>query len=415
MKKVIGKSEATILHPAQSIIAKSRHRFRVVNCGRRFGKTILAVYEMIGRAVAKGETHIAYVAPNFQQARDIAWLELRKIALPITEEANEARLELSVKTKDGGISTIKLRGYEAVESLRGQFFDLLVLDEVASMRNFWVGWEEVLRPTLTDRKGDAMFISTPKGFNHFYELYQKENEDEDYKSFHFTSYDNPHIPKEEIDKAKEELPEDKFSQEYLADFRKTEGLVYKEFDRTKHLFGEEIRDKEFVEILVGIDFGYSNPATVITIGVDSDRKYYVLEEWYKAKQTTEQIVEIAISTNGHKFYPDPAEPDRVKAMEDAGLRTMDVKKGRDSIVFGVDKIRELIKQNRFFVSRDCKNTILEFETYRYPDKKIGRNEQELPVKENDHALDAIRYVIMMHEPVTKNVNVDFNLYSNNYE
>ncbi len=109
-----------------------------------------------------------------------------------------------------------LRGWEAIETLRGQSVDFIVLDEVAMYRNFWRTWQEVIRPTLTDRKGRAMFISTPKGFNHFYDLYNLQEEDSDFKSFQFTTYDNPHIPVEEIDKAKQELTEDRFYQEYMA-------------------------------------------------------------------------------------------------------------------------------------------------------------------------------------------------------
>ena len=221
----------------QKIIAKCRNRFRVVNCGRRFGKTTLAVEEIKGKALSE-PSKIAYIAPTYQQARDIAWQMLVKELQPIIVKVNESRLELTVMTKDGEQSQIFLRGWESIETLRGQQFDFIVIDEIAQMRNFQSMWQEVVRPTLTDTRGEAMFISTPKGFNHFYDLYNLENKDDDYKSFHFSSYDNPYIPKEELDKAKKELTEDRFAQEYLADFRKTEGLVYKEFDRDKHLFEE---------------------------------------------------------------------------------------------------------------------------------------------------------------------------------
>src|SRR3990167_7035651 len=113
---------------------------------------------------------------------------------------------------------------------RGKKNDFIIPDEVASYRNFWTGWKEVLRPTLTDTQGEGLFLSTPKGYNHFYDLCNLELIDTDYKSFHYTTYDNPHIPVDEIEKAKKELTEDRFAQEYLADFRKTQGLVYKEFD-----------------------------------------------------------------------------------------------------------------------------------------------------------------------------------------
>src|SRR5690606_20122054 len=118
---------------------------------------------------------------------------------------------------------------------------------------------EVLRPTLTDYEAPALFISTPKGYNHFYELFQLGQQLEgDYKSWRFTSYDNPFIPKGEIDKARDELTEDTFAQEYLADFRKFTGLVYKEFDRSIHV--KEMNDFVPAFVIRGLDRGFRTPS-----------------------------------------------------------------------------------------------------------------------------------------------------------
>lgn len=379
-----------LLHTTQREIAKDNHRFRVLCCGRRWGKTTLAAEEIKGVALSKN-ARIAYIAPTFQQARDIAWQMLLKELKPIIKKVNESRLELDVINTKGGTSMIALRGWEAIETLRGQYFDFIVIDEVASMRNFNVYWHEVVRPTLTDRKGHCMFISTPKGFNHFYDLFNTQ--DEDYKSFHFTSYDNPFIPKEEIDKAGKEIPEDRFAQEYLADFRKTEGLVYKEFDRSRHV--SDSIPSTVVDIILGIDFGYTNPASIIPVKIDWDNHYWITEEFYKTRQTTEQIAEQAKLYKSTKVYPDPAEPDRIKILEKSGLNCRDVSK---DITAGVDRVRELFKQGRIHIHSDCKNLIHELETYRYPEKKPDANEAEKPVKENDHALDALRYALYMTEP-----------------
>lgn len=380
------------LHPAQAEIAKDRHRFRVVICGRRFGKTTLAVQEMIANAISGDNRKVAYIAPTYQQARDIAWQELKRSAQSIATTINESRLEITVRTVKGGLSTLYLRGWEAVETLRGNRFEFLVLDEVASYRGFWVGWHEVLRPTLTDTRGQVLFIGTPKGFNHFYDLYQIQ--DEDYKSFHFTSYDNPFIPSDEIDKAKEEITEDRFAQEYLADFRKTEGLVYKEFNRERHV--TETFPATYTETILGVDFGYKNPAAIVPIGIDGDSNYWIREEWYKTGQTTDQIAEQANLYKSTKCYPDPAEPDRVEILRRAGLNCREVSK---DIVVGVDHVRELFKQNRIHIHPDCKNLIYELETYRYPEKRPDQNEPEKPVKENDHLLDALRYALYTNKPV----------------
>ena len=381
------------LTPTQAQVAKDLHRFRVINCGRRWGKTTLAVEEIKGVALYK-EARICYIAPTYQQARDIAWQMLIKELKPITKKVNESRLELEVHNTKKSTSLIQLRGWEAVETLRGQAFDFIVLDEVAMYRNFWMYWMETIRPTLTDRRGQAMFISTPKGFNHFYDLYNLQDTDNDFKSFHFTSYDNPHLPKDEIDQAKSQLTENRFAQEYLADFKKTEGLVYKEFNRERHVT-KQFPDT-YTDTILGLDFGYTNPAAILPIKIDGDANYWIKEEWYKTQKTTEQIAEQARLYKPTKVYPDPAEPDRIEILRKAGLNIREVSK---DIVAGVDHVRELFKQDRIHIHPDCKNLIYELETYRYPDKKPDRNEEEKPIKENDHALDALRYALYTNKPI----------------
>lgn len=382
-----------LLTPSQAVIATDRHRFRVVNCGRRFGKTTLAIEEIKGVA-ALGGKRVAYIANTYQQARDIAWEQLKHELEGAGTQVNESRLELRLRGVNGEESLIILRGWESIETLRGQMFDFIVVDEIASMRNFWSMWQEVIRPTLTDTKGEAMFISTPKGFNHFYDLFCMEGKDEDYKSFHFTSYDNPFIPSEEIDKASKELTEDRFAQEYMADFRKTEGLVYKEFDRARHVYTDRSLEPESCETLAGIDWGWTNPASSHKFKKGGDRHYWITEEFYKSQKTTAEIIEHVRTYGAQKVYPDPAEPDRNEEARRAGVNVRDVSK---DIEAGIACVQELLKQGRLHVHSSCENLIWEFETYAYPPKKPDRNENELPIKENDHAMDEVRYVLYMQE------------------
>src|SRR3990167_5786410 len=130
-----------LLTSTQNLVASDLHRFRVLRCGRRWGKTSLASEEIKGIAISR-PSRIAYIATNYQQARDIMWEFLKKELRGAIIETNEARLEIKVKTLKGGESLIVLRGWESVENLRGQAFDFLCLDEVAMMRNFWVNWQE---------------------------------------------------------------------------------------------------------------------------------------------------------------------------------------------------------------------------------------------------------------------------------
>lgn len=389
------------LHETQKQVARDRTRFRVLCCGRRWGKTTLAIEEIKGKALAKN-VRIAYLAPTYQQARDIAWESLKKELLPILIDVNESRLEMKVRNTKGGESTIILRGWESIETLRGQKLDFIVPDEVAMMRNFWEKWEEVIRPTLTDNKGEALFISSPKGFNHFYELFNKEKQDQDYKSFHFTTYDNPHMPIEEIEKAKQELPETRFYQEYMADFRKTEGLVYKEFDLQKHVF-TDFKSKEGYDVIInpnlriaGIDFGFTNPTVIIEIVRDYDNTYWVVSEWYKTGKTNDELIEYAKTLPVNYFYPDPEDPQRIEELRRSGLQCREVNKDVEK---GIDSVRTLLKNGKLKIHSSCVHLIDEFQTYSYKEKRPDSNEPEQPIKENDHCLDSLRYALYMQTPV----------------
>jgi hypothetical protein len=360
-------------------VALDKHRFRVLNFGRRTGKTMLAVEEIKGFAIYK-EANIKYIATTFQQARDITWNLLVKEFAGVAPKINETRLEIEVPNIKKTTSKISLGSWDNIDTLRGQSFDFIVIDEVAQMKNFWEKWQEVIRPTLLDRTGHALFCSTPLGFNHWYELYNLENEDKEFKSFHATTYDNPHIPVLEIEALKGQLTEDRFAQEIMADFRKVEGLVYKEFDRSKHLY-DLVGPISPVEKLIGIDWGYTNPAAVLTIVKDYDATFWVTNEWYERGKTTDEIVEYAASLKGNKYYADPAEPDRVNALRKKKLNVREVNK---DVVAGIDAVRTLFKNNKIKIHSSCRNLILELETYTYKEKKVNSNEPEEPVKENDH-------------------------------
>jgi PBSX family phage terminase large subunit len=375
------------LHLSQQTIVKNKARFRVLLAGRRFGKTVLAIEEMLFIAVTKPDAKIVYIAPTFQSARDIAFEQLKKRTLKIAQNINETRLELDIWNNHNGASKIFLRSWDSVETLRGQAFDFIVMDEVAQYDKFWTGWQEVLRPTLTDKIGKVLFISTPLGFNHFYDLYNTELTDKDYKSFHFTSYDNPFLPKDEIDKAKETLPPDRFAQEYLADFTKTQGLVYKEFSREKHLY-DVLPEKPYQKV-AGIDFGYRHPAAVLDIRFDGER-VYVEDEWYKTERTDIQIAEYVALQKFKEVYPDPENPSAIEELRRKQVNVREVIKGKDSIKSGIQSVREMLIRGTLKVNKRCVNLISEFEMYSYDDtEKMLEN----PIKANDDALDALRYCI----------------------
>lgn len=272
-----------IFHPSQATVASDTHDYRVVNCGRQWGKTTLAVYEMVACAYSRAGTEIAYFATTYDQARNIAWRILKDASRPAwSKEPNESRLELFIRTIDGGESRISLRGFENVETVRGQQFDLLVIDEVAQMRNWDYAWQAILEPTLAFRKGKALFISTPNGFNHFKEMYDKgQFPNTIWKSWRFKSSDNPFLPPERVERARLENSPDYFAQEYEADFTKATGLALKMWDRSINLI-EPFDIPTNWPRARGFDYGSSDPTASPRIAVDNEDNWFV-DRCYKDK------------------------------------------------------------------------------------------------------------------------------------
>lgn len=217
-----------LLHPKQKEIVKSKARFKVIRAGRRSGKSSVSIEIMLFTAVSKANTNVFYIAPTQKQARSIIWESL-KTRLGGVGEANESRLEMRIPTKDGGFSTIYIAGFENRENFRGMKAHLIVFDELDTMRDFFVGWQEIFRPALTDTAGKALFIGTPKKENPNLRRLEKLSEtDSDYQKFHFTTQDNPHVPIDEINKAKDELDYSTFKQEYLAEYVENSGSLFKQ-------------------------------------------------------------------------------------------------------------------------------------------------------------------------------------------
>jgi PBSX family phage terminase large subunit len=380
--------------PQQESILSDEHRFRVLVCGRKFGKTTVAVEELVSCAVEVQDARVFYFAPFYKEAREICWDRLIQRLQGNIVKKNEQRLEVIINNRFGGTSKICLYGWESVESVRGLEADLEVFDEVQNYKRFWSTWQEVLLPTLAPRKGRAVFMGTSKGYNHLYDLHNLESKDERFASFRFTSFDNPFLDHDEINQAKKSISNNAFQQEYMAEFIKREGLVYNDFDRRKHLFKTGL--PVIREWYAGVDFGYTNPAAIIIVGRDSDDHFWVTREWYKTHKLNKDIIEYAVSfPNVQAWYPDPAEADRIEEMKRAGLRCLDVQKGPGSIEKGIDDIRTLLQTNRIHVHISCINLINEFEMYAYEDENPDRNAKDTPIDKDNHALDALRYAIMM--------------------
>lgn len=227
------------LHPYQKKIIQSNSRFKVVRAGRRSGKTSLAIEDMSFDAVSEKDRPIFFLAPTQKQAREIVW-ELLKKRLAGIGEPNESRLEMKIPTQRGGFSLIQIAGWENRENFRGKPAYKIVFDEVDSMKDFFLGWQEIFRPTLIDFNGQATFIGTPKKENpNLRRLEKLAQTDKDYSSFHFTSWDNPFLDRKELEKAKAEMDADTYRQEIMAEYLDNAGSLFK-YDALIDIFSNTI-------------------------------------------------------------------------------------------------------------------------------------------------------------------------------
>ena len=212
------------LLPWQQEVFNDTTRFKVIAAGRRTGKSRLAAWMLIIRGLQADRGHVFYVAPTQGQARDIMWQVLMELGHSVISSSHVNNLQ--IKLVNG--ATIALKGADRTETMRGVSLRFLVMDEYADMKP--EVWEQILRPALADQKGDALFIGTPMGRNHFYELYTYAcmSEDESFKGYHFTSYDNPLLDKEEINAAKQSMSAFSFRQEFMASFEAQDSELFKE-------------------------------------------------------------------------------------------------------------------------------------------------------------------------------------------
>jgi phage terminase large subunit-like protein len=214
------------LLPWQLKVWQDPHRFKVLACGRRTGKSNLAIKLTLAKALEAPEgSAVVYVAPTLGQARQIAWDALLDQGREIIKSAHVNQLDITLVTG----RKIHIRSAENPDTLRGLKLYFAVLDEAAFIKDDST-WTKIIRPALSDLEGDALFVSSPDGRNWFHDLYKyaESGDDNDWVSFHFTTKDNPTIPAKEIEAAKKTLSTLVFKQEFEASFSTSGQTLFKE-------------------------------------------------------------------------------------------------------------------------------------------------------------------------------------------
>ena len=384
----------------QSEIFCSDSRFRAVVAGRRFGKTFLSTGEILRAAISGKDKNCWYVAPTYGSAKEIAWdMLIQTIPPEYLTKTNES--SLTMRLING--STISLKGAEKPNNLRGRALDFVVLDEFADMRP--EAWYEVIRPSLSDRLGSALFIGTPKGRNHFYDLYAKGLDGaDDWQSFQYTTIQGGNVPQTEIEQAQQDLDERTFKQEYEAQFVNYSGIIYYGFNREESV-GKIEADHHTLH--VGMDFNLDPMSAVVCVR-HHDTLLAIDEVVMWGSNTDEMAQELRTRYPDKRviIYPDPASRQRktsaggrtdLSILQNAGFEVKAKTRHalvRDRINAVNSRLLSSDGQRKLLIDPKCKQTIESLERQTY---KEGTS---VPNKDGfDHMNDALGYLVEYLFPV----------------
>ncbi len=406
-------------HEGQRELHACAARFASVCAGVRSGKSYGAAREFMRRVFAdrfakSGPLRYWAVAPTYDLA-DVQWREISDIlqadskALVKAWQKTERRLEVR------GDILIEFKSAHYYERLVGVGLDGMWIDEAARLHP--EAWRGQLRMRLSDRRGWGLFSTTPLSRNWFYnEIWRRgdaldELYDPAWAGVHFTTAQNTALPgmAEEVEQARRDLPPRYFMREYMASFDAFVGQVYEEFDRKVHVVKKADLPSEFAEIRVGVDWGFRNPGAMVVLGFDNDGNWWAVEEIVRERTYVDSSeagvtwLSIAQDLNARfrpsAFLCDPSRAEYIRSFRAAGLPA----KGADNrVASGIQRVATLLhvpggEAPRLRFAESLAHLLSEIQGYRW--REDDRSAEE-PVKENDHALDALRYALSSspHKP-----------------
>jgi len=427
-------------HEGQRKFHRATARFKVMDCGRRWGKSTSGPHDKVPKMLTRKPTLGWIVAPTYDLGEKefrVFWsILIDKMQVPI----DKSKTFYSIRNKDFRITTawgssVEVRSAEHPESLVGEGLDWVIMAEAAKLK--LSHWEKFIRPTLSDKRGDAVFVSTPEGFNWFFDVYQlgqsTDPDLDDWWSYKSPTWENDiifpgGIKDKEIQSVKKTLSPEVFDQEYGAEFTSFAGRIYSEFDEGYHVIDHYNFNPEWPNYLA-FDFGFRNPFVCLNIQINpATDDIYVWDEYYVRNVTTPdhaRNLKSHITWRVDGGYYDPAGPEEATSMmkifhetheyNNLWLNKVMLQPAPNEWKSGVERVKEWLKLRprtddmgyettgkvpKFFVDRSCRNTIKEFNTYRVIEQSDrvteSKDPKEEPRKKDDHAMDAIRYFIAGH-------------------
>ncbi len=411
-------------HKYQEKFHKSKARFRTFVAGRRGGKSLAGTIEALKQSdlgpIQKGRpVHGMIIAPTYGMLKDTN-IQMIMDWCPESAIQEWNKVDMNMKFTNG--SSITFRSGDNPDRLRGVEKDWIWLDEASFMGKYvW----DVVYPTLTSTHGIAWVTTTPQGYDWVYDTFYKPaiEGEKDYEAWRFPTIENPYIDKELVEKAKKDLSEVMFRQEYMASFEKFEGLIYPDFDEARH-----VRDTQhsITDIYIfGLDVGWNHPTAGVLMKEDKDHDLFVVDEFREQYMTAKDIskqIKALLARNGgdsgltaddiELFVIDPAskgthQTSQQSMMEQLREEGWGFVPADNDVMAGINRMTRLIRADRFFITRRCPKTKEEISTYHWKkwedDKDTKRNR---PFKLGEDLMDAIRYIVMSRPDYMEHPQID---------
>jgi len=374
------------LYPQQFKFATSRARMTAfvggIGSGKTFAGAVRVVYE-VAEVGGLGEV----IAPTYPMLRDATMRTLRELAQPLIAEEN--RSEMRWRLANG--AEILFRSADEPERLRGPNLSWVWLDEAALCPP--QTWPIVIgRLRAGGRAGRAWMTATPRGRNWLFQVCKSG----EVEVFRASTMDNPHLDEEFVASLQRAYTGEFARQELHGEFISLEGLVYDEFNRTTHVVRRD--DDLWTRVVAGVDEGYTNPAVILVVGLDTDGRAHVIDEFYRRRALRDEFVAAAREFQQRYgvelFCVDPSAAGLIAEMQAAGLPAV---AADNRVREGVQVVKAALQvagdgRPRLTVSPVAANTIAEFEAYVWAQGRAGLKDE--PEKTGDHAMDALRYALM---------------------
>lgn len=388
-------------HTGQRAVMNLDVRFRIVAAGRRWGKSVMAAHEALARALEENGSTVWWVSPSYDQSNDFGFDKIKPLVAPDVL-ADVKRTKPRALEFDNG-SRISFRSAEREDSLRGPGLDFLVIDEAGSVPAR--AWNEELRPALSDTRGDALMIGTPKGRNFFFDWYKRGQSTDrpDTASVRAPTSQNPHVPAEEIESLRDQMPERTFRQEHLAEFVDDSGGVFDGVrdavaDHTLPIPPADAPDP----FAIGVDFARHEDYTVIVV-LDAGGRLVAFDRLRRVSwnRIQSRITDLAEKYSRSSIAVDATRDNKIVSdLENSGGLDVEPVNFSSKKTELIDNLALSLESDELTLSTDAPELINELEVFEYDMTDSGRVRYAAPSGFHDDTVDALALAVEAKSNVT---------------